>query len=763
MNPKTPLNHLGINLILFPLLLLVTSTFVSAQTLTNSTAINITKIWSQEPNGYTYPIAIEVPTGAIPDGGFPVVILLHGNGGNGPGTLNGWRNKIDGHIFISPSGYMTSWNIADERSDAPDIEMIEELVDILQTYTNVNPNKIRVLGTSNGSALCNRILIENKDSGIDIICAVVSQLNEAQYHNGDFYSPSGETGDPAPFEGYDVIQTPLTGRKYLTICNENDPTIPYTGGRSVGVEFLDAQEAAYLVAQSQGYNGAQLTGPGTQLDASNVYEFKYLDGQVTHLKGDAFHGTNTTQTDYINAYFNGESTPSGGDKVFTDASAITITKTWSQQPSGYTYPMFVHVPSGAAPEGGFPACILLHGNGGQGEGMRNAWRNNLGQTHILVSPSGYERSWNIAEEVSNAPDVEMVSDLIDSLQTYSNINPSKIRILGSSNGSALANRVLVENKDTGVDIICGIVSQLTEASYHNGGFYLPSGETGDPAAFEGYDTPTTPISGRRYLNVLNENDGLIPYTGGYSNPIGTTYLDGQEAAFIVAQSQGYSGNQISGDGVQIETSTVYEYSYLSGQVVLLKGDAMHGTNQTQREYIVDYFNNATPITNSCETDLNLTTIVSAGTYQASNEINCNSAIMPNATVTFEAGFINLTAGFSVEANTNFTAIIAPCSEFNSNTTAKNRMDFSLFIDKIEVEEHLKKGIINIYPNPTNSIINIQGDFTEPLNYSLISPLGQRIKAGSLISNSEQIDLSFLPDNIYFLNVGNQTFKIRKLE
>lgn len=285
---------------------------------------------------------------------------------------------------------------------------------------------------------------------------------------------------------------------------------------------------------------------------------------------------------------------------FTNNTIINITKNWSQEPGGYTYPLFVHVPNTTIPEGGFPACILLHGNGGQGEGMRNTWRNDLGQTHILVAPSGYLKSWNITEETSNAPDVEMINDLIDSLQKFTNINPNKIRLLGSSNGSALANRILIENKDNGIDLICGIVSQLTEASYHNGEFYLPSGETGDNGtnnpAFEGYDTPTTPITGRKYLNVGNTNDGIIPYYGGNS-VVGTNFLDAQYAAYVVAQSQGYIGSQIM-DASQIGGVDVYEFSYLDDQVVHLQGNAMHGLNETQRAYIIDYFNNSRIITST---------------------------------------------------------------------------------------------------------------------------------------------------------------------
>ncbi|MBM78809.1 MAG: hypothetical protein CL846_10035 [Crocinitomicaceae bacterium] len=290
-------------LIFFLALFVPTSSFT--QTLTNNSTISITKSWYQEPNGYTYPMNIYVPSGAVPNGGFPVCILLHGNGGQGAGILAQFQNVLDCHALIAPSGYMNSWNISEEGSDAPDVEMMEDLINNLQTYSNINPNKIRVLGFSNGSALANRVLIENSNTGVDIICGMVSQLSEANYHNGNFYSPSGQTSASLPYCGYDVVTVPITGRKYLSICNFNDPLIPYNGGPSVGVTFLDAQLATYIVAQSQGFNGSQMFGPGNDVGTSTVAleEFSYINGQVVHLKGDANHGTNPTQLNYVKDFF----------------------------------------------------------------------------------------------------------------------------------------------------------------------------------------------------------------------------------------------------------------------------------------------------------------------------------------------------------------------------------------------------------------------------------------------------------------------------
>jgi len=288
-------------LLLLILLFVQLRTQVNAQILSNSTKITITKTWSQEPNGWTYPIFINVPGGAAPDGGFPVCILLHGNGGNGENILQAWKNTLNTHVCVAVSGYLKSWNIDEEKSDAPDVEMMNDLIDSIQTYSNINPNKIRILGQSNGSALVNRVFIENKDTGIDIFCAIGSQLNENQYHDDNFYYPGGETVGSDIYGGYDIISTPIKGRKYLSVCNTNDPIIPYNGGPSVGVMFLPAETAIFIIAKSQGYTGSQLTG--TLLE-DNVHIFSYLSDQVVLLNGDAKHGINAIQKEYIKNYFN---------------------------------------------------------------------------------------------------------------------------------------------------------------------------------------------------------------------------------------------------------------------------------------------------------------------------------------------------------------------------------------------------------------------------------------------------------------------------
>ncbi|MCH2044881.1 MAG: T9SS type A sorting domain-containing protein [Saprospiraceae bacterium] len=285
-------------------ILLFLPMMASSQNLTNNTNIEITKSWSQEPNGYTYPIAIEVPSSSIPTTGYPVCILLHGNGGNGSQFVNQFSDVLECHVLVAPTGYMNSWNICAENSDAPDVEMVGDLVDSIQSYSNINPNKIRILGFSNGAGLANSVFIENTDTGVDIICAVVSHLNEPQYHLDDFYKTAIDTDSSLSYCGYSQSSTPLSSRKYLSISNDNDPIIPYTGGYSmVGLDFLHAEDAIFAIAQNQGYTGNIISGAGTAIGNPVVFEYSYLSGNVVHIRGNAQHSMNPSQEDYIKSFF----------------------------------------------------------------------------------------------------------------------------------------------------------------------------------------------------------------------------------------------------------------------------------------------------------------------------------------------------------------------------------------------------------------------------------------------------------------------------
>ncbi len=333
--PHYPLD-MNTSLPILALALLLPAVGAGAQVLTNGTDLDVTRSWYQQPQGWTYEMSIRVPTGEVPSGGFPVCILLHGGGGNAGQTINEFSGLLDCHVLIAPQGYLGGWDICSEPSNAPDVSMVGELIERVQAFENVDPDRIRIVGFSNGSALANNVLIQNTNPGLDAVCAVVSQLSVSQYHDGAFHAPSGITDPNASFCGYDQPVQPIDGRRYLCIANVNDGTIPYLGGSSfVGVDFLPAQLGTFRIAQLMGFTGSQLPEPGAPLGAG-VSLYSYLDGAVVHLRGFAGHGMNPVQREFLADFLGNCAAPpacpqdlTGDDEVGGQDLALVLA-TWQQ-------------------------------------------------------------------------------------------------------------------------------------------------------------------------------------------------------------------------------------------------------------------------------------------------------------------------------------------------------------------------------------------------------------------------------------------------
>ncbi|MBT3872235.1 MAG: T9SS type A sorting domain-containing protein [Flavobacteriaceae bacterium] len=104
----------------------------------------------------------------------------------------------------------------------------------------------------------------------------------------------------------------------------------------------------------------------------------------------------------------------------------------------------------------------------------------------------------------------------------------------------------------------------------------------------------------------------------------------------------------------------------------------------------------------------------------------------------------------------------PGTNYDINASMEIWQFFSRFDinGTLSVNEFDNRQVI-IYPNPTNSKINLSLNFSEELNYELFSSLGKLLIIGTIKTNNQEIDLSNLSPNIYYLKLGNQVFKILK--
>jgi len=246
-----------------------------------NTTLSITQTWTQQTSGYARTAVVQVPTGAGPH---PVIILLHGNGGTGAGTIGALGTSANTAIRVAPDGYLTSWNVDGEASKAPDVAFIRDLISLLKTYDNVDAGKISIFGNSNGSAMTNRLLIELDGAAFQNAGCQVSQMLAKMYHDGNFWFNA--TGSNA----YDQTIVPAKRRRIISLNGTVDPLIPYAGGNSVIGTFISAQESIYRFAQAMGETGPQLAdaagvvGTGTNGHSTLFVKYSYRSGQFVHYK-----------------------------------------------------------------------------------------------------------------------------------------------------------------------------------------------------------------------------------------------------------------------------------------------------------------------------------------------------------------------------------------------------------------------------------------------------------------------------------------------
>ncbi len=243
----------------------------------------ISQSWKQE-RSFERLYVVSVPEGR--KGKRPVVIFLHGGGGNARGAFKGFlrrhRAMARHYIVICPEGYGRSWNIVSERSKADDRGFIESIIKKVAGYDNVQKENFSIIGSSNGAALANQIAIESQLPNIRNYVTGVSPLNVYQ-HDGKSFKAKGETND------YRKTVQPMAGKRLMNISGTEDRLVPYRGGLSRAIPakggklgFVDAEESTYLWAKAMGYKGEKLVKP-SEVDG-NLEKFSYLEGAVVHYK-----------------------------------------------------------------------------------------------------------------------------------------------------------------------------------------------------------------------------------------------------------------------------------------------------------------------------------------------------------------------------------------------------------------------------------------------------------------------------------------------
>lgn len=138
---------------------------------------------SIEAGGYTRAYALYRPTGWDKLKGMPLVILLHGAGGDAEKMeqLTGFtaiaeREKF---ILVYPEGMANQWNDGRGRNEETnDVLFISTLIDFLTSEFKINPAKVYVAGMSNGGFMTMRLACELPEK-ITAVAAVAATVDSA--------------------------------------------------------------------------------------------------------------------------------------------------------------------------------------------------------------------------------------------------------------------------------------------------------------------------------------------------------------------------------------------------------------------------------------------------------------------------------------------------------------------------------------------------------------------------------------------------------
>ncbi len=190
-----------------------TTSTSTTQTSTVSTSGDHTAsmLWDGQSRFYIY----HIPTRAYTGESMPLVICLHGGGGDAEQTVNlthgGFNTLADRDSFyvIYPSALDGKWNDGRDPafSSSDDVGFIGELINYFITNYNVDSKRIYVAGISNGSHMTMRLArdLSDKIAAAAAICYAMSEKEAA----------------------LPVATEPVS---FLVMTGTEDPLLPWLGG-----------------------------------------------------------------------------------------------------------------------------------------------------------------------------------------------------------------------------------------------------------------------------------------------------------------------------------------------------------------------------------------------------------------------------------------------------------------------------------------------------------------------------------------------------
>ncbi len=192
--------------------------------------------------GKKYPFSLFVPP-MVPGKTYPLVVILHGAGGNGKTTLSRWVKRLGGDFIVAcPSYPMGAW--WSFRAEA----MVLNLVKQLRMQYPIDGNRVLLAGLSNGAVGAYMIGMFYPDYFAGIV-PIAGAVSERYMHflvnliNTPLYSIQGEHDPIFPIKFSRRIKKILSTMKYPAVFREHSQKTSAHGGH-----FLPDAEVPALVS-----------------------------------------------------------------------------------------------------------------------------------------------------------------------------------------------------------------------------------------------------------------------------------------------------------------------------------------------------------------------------------------------------------------------------------------------------------------------------------------------------------------------------------
>ena len=194
-----------------------------------------------EHNGNKYPYAIFAPEPLVPGTSYPMIVILHGRGGNGITTIEPWIKRLRNEFIIVCPEYPLGawWTLTAEN-------VVLELIRKIQAQYPTDHNRVFLAGLSNGAIGAYMIGMFFPDYFAGIV-PIAGAITERYMHflvnlnNTPIYSIQGQDDPFFPIQFSRRINQILSDMKYPVTYREHTEI-----GSAHGGHFLPESEIPAL-------------------------------------------------------------------------------------------------------------------------------------------------------------------------------------------------------------------------------------------------------------------------------------------------------------------------------------------------------------------------------------------------------------------------------------------------------------------------------------------------------------------------------------